>query len=301
MSDEATDEKRFEINKEITEIRVHPLTANPDECYNAEQSNERYKDLRTEVVDTFHTEKNGDCIRFVCISDTHNKTDNLYDMLPDGDVLIHAGDFTGSSTKKQIIHFNKFLGKAKAKFKHIVVIAGNHEITFDQTWDNGGQGISKFPIFFGAKPKKMLNFMQSGELLTNCTYIEEESIELYGIKIYGSPWQPEFCDLGFNAERGEPLLKIWEKIPTDTDILVTHGPPLGIGDRCVRGNRVGCAELLSTVMDRVRPSYHIFGHIHEDYGIWNDGVTTYINASTCNYRQMPVNLPVVFDYEINTS
>ena len=73
-----------------------------------------------------------------------------------------------------------------------------------------------------------------------------------------SPWQPAFFDLAFNELRGEPLLKTWDKIPNDTDILVTHGPPLGIGDRIRRDKRVGCAELLTTVMDRVKPKYHIF-------------------------------------------
>ena len=85
-------------------------------------------------------------------------------------------------------------------------------------------------------------------LLTNCTYIEDETITLYGINIYGSPWQPWFCDWGFNVDRGEPISKIWNKIPTNTDVLITHGPPLGIGDLCTHGGRVGCAELLVSYM-----------------------------------------------------
>lgn len=52
-------------------------------------------------------------------------------------------------------------------------------------------------------------------------------------------------------------------IPSDTDILVTHTPPVGHGDLCCTGVRAGCVELLSTVQNRVKPKYHVFGHIHE--------------------------------------
>jgi len=63
--------------------------------------------------------------------------------------------------------------------------------------------------------------------------------------------------------RGEACLLKWEMIPSDTDILVTHTPPIGYGDLCCTGVRAGCVELLSTVQNRVKPKYHVFGHIHE--------------------------------------
>ena len=53
------------------------------------------------------------------------------------------------------------------------------------------------------------------------------------------------------------------QIPVGTDILVTHTPPVGYGDRCATGVRAGCVELLNTVQRRVKPKYHIYGHIHE--------------------------------------
>lgn len=58
-------------------------------------------------------------------------------------------------------------------------------------------------------------------------------------------------------------MRKWNAIPDDTDILVTHTPPVGHGDLCCTGVRAGCVELLSTVQKRVRPKYHVFGHIHE--------------------------------------
>ena len=103
--------------------------------------------------------------------------------------------------------------------------------------------------------------------LTNCTYLEDSDLEIHGLKIFGSPYQPpyqpEFDRSAVNLERGQECLGIWKQIPSDTDILVTHGPPLGFGDLCKRGNRAGCVDLLHTVQQRVKPKYHVFGHIHE--------------------------------------
>jgi hypothetical protein len=133
-------------------------------------------------------------------------------------------------------------------------------------------------------------------LLTNCTYLEDSSTTCLGYKIYGSPWQPTFCNWGFNLPRGQKLLDKWQLIPADTDILITHGPPLGFGDilqDCRK--RTGCYELLKEVRERVKPLYHVFGHIHEGYGVWREGGTTYVNASTCNLDYNPENRAIVFD------
>ncbi|XP_070534012.1 metallophosphoesterase MPPED2-like [Ptychodera flava] len=86
-----------------------------------------------------------------------------------------------------------------------------------------------------------------------------------------------------------------EQIPEGIDILITHGPPLGHGDKTMSEQRAGCVELLNTIQKRVKPKYHIFGHIHEGYGMTSDGYTTYINASTCTLRYRPINKPVIFD------
>ena len=99
--------------------------------------------------------------------------------------------------------------------------------------------------------------------LTNCTYLQDSWTEVYGLKIYGTPWQPMFCGWAFNLERGEKLLQKWDLIPDDTDILITHTPPVGYGDLCATGVRAGCVDLLTTVQKRVKPKYNIYGHIHE--------------------------------------
>ena len=99
--------------------------------------------------------------------------------------------------------------------------------------------------------------------LTNCTYLQDSSTEIYGLKIYGTPWQPKFCGWAFNLERGQELCEKWDKIPEDTDVLITHTPPVGYGDLCSTGIRAGCVDLLMSVQQRVKPKYHIYGHIHE--------------------------------------
>ena len=138
--------------------------------------------------------------------------------------------------------------------------------------------------------------------------------------------QPVFCDWAFNLKRGEPLREKWNKIPAGVDILMTHGPPVGHGDKSKYGDtRTGCVDLLHTVQTRVKPKYHVFGHIHEGttyiqyymymykwgteylqyscitrlfftgYGVTTDGFTTYINASTCTVQYQPTNAPIIFD------
>ena len=282
---------------EASNLKVHPLSERPNDCYVIE------KDKNMKQINPYDLkEKNGNSIRFVCISDTHSKIDNTtLSLLPDDcDVLIHAGDFTMLSSEAEIKEFNEYLGSIKSKFKHIVVIAGNHELSFDEnTWNKGGVLMSLVKLFNFRSPfAQYLTPVESRKLLTNCTYIQDETIELYGIKIYGSPWQPSHFSLAFNLPRGQVLLDKWNRIPSDTDILVTHGPPLGVGDLVKGRYRVGCAELLTTVKQRVQPKYHIFGHIHEDYGMWSDDKTVFVNASICDRKYNANHKPIVFDYQL---
>ena len=96
-------------------------------------------------------------------------------------------------------------------------------------------------------------------------YIPVGSFHLKNDEMFfkGTPWQPEFSGWAFNLPRGSPCLKRWNNIPTETDILITHTPPLGFGDLCSTGVRAGCVELLHSVQKRIKPKYHIYGHIHE--------------------------------------
>lgn len=201
------------------------------------------------------------------ISDTH------YDFVdkfhwPEADVLLHCGDATFQGTTKEIIGFNKELGKLKEKYSSIVVTPGNHDWLYEQD-----------PVL-------------AKELTTNAIVLIDELIEINGIRIYGSPHSPTFFNLAFNLDRGPKIKEKWDLIP-QCDILITHSPPYGYGDECQNG-KVGCQDLLDKVRE-IKPKIHAFGHIHENYGIYDsvEGIK-YINASTCNEKYKHTNQPVVF-------
>jgi len=193
--------------------------------------------------------------------------------------------------------------------KHKIVIAGNHDMALDpkayrasrlyRANSNGCEEAAN--IMRKTKRRKKTQEEKSsnkGEADSDepaFIYLEDESVQVEGYKFYGSPVTPTFHNWAFMMDRGPDIRRAWEKIPEDTEVLITHGPPLGQGDRCKGGHRAGCMDLLHAVQQRVRPLYHIFGHVHEGYGTTTDGLTKYINASTCNFQYRPVHPAIVFD------
>ncbi len=128
-------------------------------------------------------------------------------------------------------------------------------------------------------------------------YLQDSGCEVAGLRIWGSPWQPEFGRWAFNLKRrGARLREAWSKIPLDTDILITHGPPYGVLDQLVDGERVGC-ELLAERLQVVHPRLHVFGHIHWAYRQMHLNGTSFVNASTCDEEHRPLNPPVVIDMD----
>lgn len=246
-------------------------------------------------------------VRFVCISDTHNLVDEVEHLIPNGDVFLHCGDFTHYGTYNEVLKFNAFLGRLP--HRHKIVIAGNHELTFDSNIlpmsgairDHGR--IPAEELLRNREYLETLKLTHMSQLLTNCTYLQDSGTTVYGLRIYGSPWQPQFCNWGFNLDSLEKLRTVWSLIPDGTDVLMTHGPPKGRGDITEWEVHAGCPELLNAVQQRIRPKFHVFGHIHEgrdpaynkDEGLSTDGVTTYINASILNRSYKLVFLPVIFD------
>ncbi|MDH3198719.1 MAG: metallophosphatase domain-containing protein [Candidatus Krumholzibacteria bacterium] len=198
-------------------------------------------------------------MELVLLSDTHGRHGEVE--IPNGDVLIHAGDFGAwFGTMEELEEFNDFLGQLP--HAHKIVVAGNHDFCFERA---------------NADARKAL---------TNAHYLQDESLEIDGVKFYGSPWQPEFLNLAFNLRRGEPLRRKWEMVPPDTDVLITHGPPHGIGDETLDGLHVGCEELLLRVK-QVKPRVHVFGHIHEGRGKYEIEGTVFVNAVTNRAGRSP--------------
>lgn len=207
-------------------------------------------------------------LRLVCLSDTHNRHDRLD--VPDGDVLLHAGDFTGRGTEEEVAAFGAFLARLPHAEK--VVVAGNHDFLFQR------------------QPKR------ARELLGDVTYLQDAGARVAGLSVWGSPWQPWFHDWAFNLPRGVALAERWALVPDEVDVLVTHGPPWGVLDTTAYGESAGCEEL-ALARRRIRPRLHLFGHIHEAYGTQREGGILSVNACQCDLRYRPVQAPVVVDWD----
>lgn len=216
-------------------------------------------------------------MKLIAISDTHGMCPGLN--LPQCDILIHAGDATMVGQIGELIRFGKWMANQPAT--HRIFVPGNHEVWMELHYD-----AAKFHLRNYCPDLHILN---------------DESVEVCGLKVHGSPVTPWFHDWAWNRARNEqeqavmltkyPLIAPhWDLIPDDTDILVTHGPPLGVLDYTPSGLAVGCAELRKRV-SKVKPRYHIFGHIHGPGGTAVTlGGTTFVNASICNERYEPTNL-----------
>lgn len=220
-------------------------------------------------------------MRVVMISDTHTLHDQV--KVPDGDILIHAGDFCGYGRLDEMDSFNTWMGTLPHKYK--VVVAGNHDKICE-----------KF------LPQNRYDYVVSRtkikELTSNFTYLMDSACVVEGYLIYGSPWQPEYYDWAFNLPKnGWQLKQAWASIPDKTDILVTHGPALGVLDYTRRKDRAGCELLAARIRTLPNLKLHVFGHIHEGYGIHHNTESrlTSVNASICTLEYTATNKPIVFD------
>lgn len=190
--------------------------------------------------------------KVVVISDTHGRHRRVE--VPDGDVLIHAGDFTASGSMRDVEEFDDWLSELPHSEK--LVVAGNCDAVCERDPD----GVC--------------------ERLSEARYLQDDRVEIEGVTFWGSPWQPVFLNMSFNLPRGDALAEKWADMPEDVDVLITHGPPFGILDRTSRGEEVGDRELLARVTE-VRPRFHVFGHVHESSGRETRQGTEFINAA-CN-------------------
>eukprot|EP01060_Flectonema_neradi_P011945 TRINITY_DN1888_c0_g1_i1.p1 TRINITY_DN1888_c0_g1~~TRINITY_DN1888_c0_g1_i1.p1 ORF type:complete len:294 (+),score=46.03 TRINITY_DN1888_c0_g1_i1:42-884(+) len=244
-----------------------------------------------DVPNIYPAKKPDGVIRIVCISDTHGKELKMSHPVPNGDILVHGGDITNTGELCQLQAFNQWLGTLP--HKHKIVIAGNHDLTLDKESYTKGMA-------FRFAHRTPYDVEECRKTITNATVLENESCVVEGLNFYGSPYSARFHDWGFNVDRGEKSKKLWTQIPTETDILLTHGPPLGHGDMNSNGGSCGCTDLLYEVTTRIKPKLHVFGHIHEAYGVTTNGVTQFVNACTCDLRYKAVHKPLVFDIPITT-
>ena len=217
----------------------------------------------------------------ICVSDTHNQVASLHNhrMFQDKeyDVLLHAGDLTFTGDITSMLRELESIASLPG-IKHKIIIPGNHDFIFERNEDAKNQFKKYFP---------------------ELTILINETVTITDVNgdkfnIYGSPVTPEFYNWAFNVRRGEEIKRYWDRIPSNTDILVTHGPPYGVLDQLpTTYEYVGCHDLWDTIQDRLyNLKLHVFGHIHTGYGERTKNNITFINASICNSNYVPTNDPV---------
>lgn len=218
-------------------------------------------------------------VKIVAISDTHGKFNKL--TIPSCDLLISCGDYSFTGALHEVRNFHKWLNKQPAVY--IVSLNGNHEREVQN------------------------NFQVSKQIaLEQCPrahFMEEGSLEIEGFKIWLSAYTPTFFNWGYMKDRGPEIKEHWDRIPDDTEVLVTHGPPYGILDKALHQHAaghtveqfVGCVDLLNRVKELKNLKHHFFGHIHGSYGHVSINNVDFWNVSICDEQYQPTNLPVVVD------
>lgn len=244
-------------------------------------------------------------MKLVAISDTHDKHREVaFPQIPDGDILIHAGDATKSGDLAAFKQFIEWFASQPHEYK--ILVAGNHDICLDFTYVNEKK-LPYYPMEELRKKAMECATQARAAIPDDIFYLEDDWVEINRTKFYGSPWTPRFVGKwGFNRKRGAAIAERWEQIPDDVDVLITHGPPYGHGDLGPPFGspflrHAGCLELLKKVIE-IKPTLHIFGHIHGGYGIYQSDElpTTFVNVATCNEKYQPCNKPQLLNYRTPT-
>lgn len=210
-------------------------------------------------------------MRLVALSDTHAQHKEID--VPDGDVLIFAGDFcTHGFSYGEIFTFRDWF--LSQPHKHKLLISGNHDRLMELQPDLAEEFDGK-----GHYPN------------ADCHYLFNSGVTIEGVSFWGSPYTPWFNNWAFNLWGIKHLKANWAKIPYQTNVLITHGPPYGILD----GPALGDQQLMEAIYDKT-PDIHIFGHIHSGYGHGAVGTMRFYNVSVCDDRYLPVNEVTVIDY-----
>ncbi|KAI0080540.1 Metallo-dependent phosphatase [Panus rudis PR-1116 ss-1] len=206
--------------------------------------------------------------RFVCISDTHSRTH--YDV-PDGDVLLHAGDLSSWGKYKQLRKTVNWLKELPHPVK--VIIAGNHDLALDEAWREGSAWTDKvgsaIPTIDVDKAKAMMRSKETKA--AGIHYLQHESAEITlengrTWRFYGSPAAPRYALGAFQYTTHSEAEAIYSRIPPETEILLTHTPVHGHCDLSSSGTHAGCRNLEKHMKKLTRCRLHVYGHIHEAWG-----------------------------------
>src|SRR5208337_4538692 len=215
-------------------------------------------------------------MKICAISDTHGQHATLDGHMPDADVLVHSGDLTSMGKLSQWQDAAAWLDAQADRYEHVIAIAGNHDFIAEAFMTED-------------REKEMRE-----KLFPRVHYLRDSGVTLNGKYFFGSPWSPRFYDGAFNADRGLTIKRYWDMIPMYTNVLVTHGPPMGILDK-VGYEHVGCKDLRDATVFRPSLAAHIFGHIHCAHGQAQIDGTQYINASVLNDAYRLAEWPTVIE------
>ena len=213
-------------------------------------------------------------MRLVCISDMHSLHRQI--AVPDGDVLVVAGDVTRDGEIETVYDLSIWLAALPHREKAIV--PGNHDFCFDIAHPR-----------FDERARQMLEGRRP-----NIHFLIDSARTLFGYRFFGSPWVPNLANWAF-FDRGRDRFR---DAPTDVEILVTHGPPWLVRDFDMKGRlHCGSGPLAAYVRRCPRLRLHVFGHIHECYGKDEpkDGGPIVVNACSLNRAYEAVNAPIVVD------
>lgn len=204
-------------------------------------------------------------MELVFFGDTHELHREVE--MPPGDILICVGDFTMFSKRLSAIKdFNAWLGELP--HRHKIVVPGNHE------------------FFLESDPERR-------SLLENANVLIDESIEIEGLSIFGSPTTPLY-GAAFGKSSAEDRERHWRRIPNDTHLLVTHGPPFGILDVSPsEPGRMGDPELGNRIKELPFIKLHAFGHIHGAYGLVEQEGVIFANVALMGHHGGLVRAPRV--------
>lgn len=209
-------------------------------------------------------------MKFILLSDTHG----YYPTIPKGDVLLFAGDWSSNrGSLRQTKLFAEYIGDAPCARK--IVIAGNHDIPMKDY-----EGLCRQTFY-----QHGVHYLQDQGLYVG-------GVDNYpGLYIYGSPWSPKTLNpWAFDLDRRD-MAMVRALIPDYTDILVTHGPPMGTLDRTDSNEQAGDGALLDKIKE-IKPLMNVFGHIHEGYGSVKKGDTIFVNAAFVDVTYHPKNEPI---------
>lgn len=214
-------------------------------------------------------------IKIGFISDTHNTHANKWGLKP-CDLIIHSGDFSFRGEESEIKQFIKDATKAKRDCgaEEFIIVPGNHELGVE------------------ANEELFKTLCKENDIIC----LINEGYDFGGVRIWGTPWQPEFCNWAYNVWDDWELAEKYQDIPIGTHVLVTHCPPKDILDYSPLCGNVGSKPLLDRVQ-QVEPYIHAFGHIHHSYGTKVEGNTLFVNSALLDDRYKQKNGMIVVDFD----